>query len=134
MASKSCVQDTTRYNKCGRIGRKWPVFFFTFIKECCLVIEKNVNKKLANRISHQIRYKQCLKGKFGKGVQICEGGSISAVTPVRTSNFTSAATFETIRFDRFVWVHLPFYSTGLVEQIGKRSTSFHTLNRFMCQI
>ena len=90
-------------------------FFFTFIKECCLVIEKNVDKKLANRISHQIRYKQCLKGKFGKGVQICEGGSISAVTPVRTSNFTSAATFETIRFDRFVWVHLPFYSTGLVE-------------------
>ena len=90
-------------------------FFFTFIKECCLVIEKNVDKKLANRIIHQIRYKQCLKRKFGKGVQICEGGSISAVTLVRTSNFTSAATFETIRFDRFVWVHLPLYSTGLVE-------------------
>ena len=42
---------------------------------------KNIDLKLANRISNQIWYKQCLKGKFGRGVQICEGGgggSISA--------------------------------------------------------
>ena len=50
--------------------------FFTFIVECCVVIEKNIDKKLANRISHQICYKGCLKGKFGRGVQICEGGAI----------------------------------------------------------
>ena len=38
------------------------------------MIEKNIDKKLANRISYQIRYKRCSKGKFGRGVQICEGG------------------------------------------------------------
>ena len=38
------------------------------------MIEKNIDKKLANRISYQIWYKGCLKGKFGRGVQICEGG------------------------------------------------------------
>ena len=72
-ASNSCVYCTTRSNKCGRIGTKW-LFFFTFIEECCVVIEKNIDKKLANRISYQIWYKGCLKGKFGRGVQICEGG------------------------------------------------------------
>ena len=41
--------------------------FFTFIGECCVVIEKNIEKKLANVISYQIRYKRCLKGKFGRG-------------------------------------------------------------------
>ena len=78
-ASNSCVYCTTRYNKCGRIGTKW-LFFFTFIEECCVVIEENIDKKLANRISYQIRYKQCSKGKLGRGVQICEGGSISAAS------------------------------------------------------
>ena len=72
-AFNSCVYCTTRYNKCGRIGTKW-LFFFTFIEECCVVIEKNIDKKLANRISYQIWYKRCLKGKFGRGVQICQGG------------------------------------------------------------
>ena len=48
----------TRYNKCGRIGMKWLFlffvsFFFTFIEECCVVIEKKNDKKLANRISYQ---------------------------------------------------------------------------------
>ena len=28
--------------------------FFTFIEVCCVVIEKNIDKKLANRISYQI--------------------------------------------------------------------------------
>ena len=73
--SNSCVLCTTRCNKCGRIGTKW-LFFFTFIEECCVVIEKNIDKKLANRISYQIWYKRCLNG--WSGVQICEGGSISA--------------------------------------------------------
>ena len=45
------------------------------------MIEKNIDKKLANRISYQIRYKRCSKGKFGRGVQICEGGSKSAKGP-----------------------------------------------------
>ena len=47
--------------------------FVTFIEECCVVIGKNFDKKLANRISNQIWYKLCLKGKFGRWVQICEG-------------------------------------------------------------
>ena len=74
-ASNSCVYCTTRYNKCGRIGTKW-LFFFTFIEECCVVIEKNIDKELVNRISYQIWYRRYLKGKFGRGggVQICKGG------------------------------------------------------------
>ena len=30
------------------------LFFFTFIEECCVVIERNIEKKFANRISDQI--------------------------------------------------------------------------------
>ena len=75
--------------------------FFTFIEECCVVIENNIDQKLANRISYQIWYKGCLKGKFGRGgskfakwdpypltnldwggVQI-RGASKSAVTPAQ---------------------------------------------------
>ena len=70
--SNSCVLCTTRCNKCGRIGTKW-LFFFTFIEECCVVIEKNIDKKLAIRISYRIWYKRCSKGKFSGG-----GGSKSA--------------------------------------------------------
>ena len=52
------------------------LFFFTFIEECCFVIEKNIDKKLVNRISYQIWYKRCLKGKFDRGVQIrCDTGT-----------------------------------------------------------
>ena len=72
-----CVYCTTCYNTCGRTGTKW-LFFFTFTEECCVVMEKNIGKKLPNRISDQVWYKRCLKETFGRGVQICEGGSISA--------------------------------------------------------
>ena len=65
-AFNSCVYRTTRYNKCGRIGTKW-LFFFTFTEECCVVIEKNIGKKLPNRIIDQAWYKRCLKGTFGRG-------------------------------------------------------------------
>ena len=101
-ASNSCVYCTTRYNKCGRIGTKW-LFFFTFIEECCVVIEKNTDKKLANRISYQIWHKRCLKGKFGRGVQICEGGSISAGgfgpggVHIRCDTVSSSSMFREVR-------------------------------------
>ena len=72
-----CSYLIPTYNKCGRNGTIW-LFFFIFIEECCVVTEKNIDKKLPNRISYQIWYKRCLKGNFGKGVQICEGGSASA--------------------------------------------------------
>ena len=39
--------------------------FFILIEECCVIVEKNIDKKLANRISYEISYKRCLKGKFG---------------------------------------------------------------------
>ena len=29
-------------------------FFFIFFEECCVVIEKNIDKKLENRIRYQI--------------------------------------------------------------------------------
>ena len=38
------------------------------------MIERNIDRKLANRISYQIRYKRRSKGKFGRGVKICERG------------------------------------------------------------
>ena len=78
-----CAYCMTRYNKCGRIGTKW-LFFFILIEECCVVIEKNIGKKLANRISYKIRYKRYLLVKFDggggsksvKGVQIrCDTGT-----------------------------------------------------------
>ena len=37
------------------------VFFFTFIEECCIVIEKNIDK-------------ECLQGKFGRGSKSAKGG------------------------------------------------------------
>ena len=91
-AFNSCVYCTTRYNKCGRIGTKW-LFFFTFTEECCFVMEKNIGKKLPNRISDQVWYKRYLKGTFGRGgFKSAKGGpypladldreSKSAVTPV----------------------------------------------------
>ena len=76
-AFNHCLYWTTRYNTCGRIGTKW-LFFFTFTEECCFVMEKNIGKKLPNRISDQVWYKRCLKETFCRGVQICEGRSISA--------------------------------------------------------
>ena len=42
------------------------------------MIEKNIDKKLANRISYQIRYKRCSKGKFGRGNPNLRRGSIPA--------------------------------------------------------
>ena len=42
------------------------------------MIEKNFDRKLANKTSYQIPYKRCSKGKFGRGVQVYEGGSTSA--------------------------------------------------------
>ena len=38
------------------------------------MIEKNIDKKLANRISYQIWYKGCLKEKFGRGSKSAKGG------------------------------------------------------------
>ena len=72
-----CVYFTTRYNTCGRIGTKW-LFFFTFTEECCSVMEKNIGKKLPNRISDQVWYKRYLKGTFGRGGSNLRRGSISA--------------------------------------------------------
>ena len=38
------------------------------------MIEKIVDKKVANRISYQIWYKRCLKGKFGWGPKSAKEG------------------------------------------------------------
>ena len=42
------------------------------------MIERNIDRKLANRISYQIRYKRRSKGKFGRGGQNLRTGSTSA--------------------------------------------------------
>ena len=35
-----------RYNECDRIGTKWLfLFFLPSLRKCCVVIEKNVDKK-----------------------------------------------------------------------------------------
>ena len=54
------------------------VFFYLYWGNVVLWLKRTSTKKLANRISYQIWHKGCLKGNFGRGVQICEGGSISA--------------------------------------------------------
>ena len=41
-------------------------------------MEKNIGKKLPNRISDQVWYKRCLKGTFGRGGPNLRMGSISA--------------------------------------------------------
>ena len=72
-ASNYCIYcGTTRCNKCGRIRTKL-LFFFTFIVGCCVVIEKNIDKKLPNRISYKIWCKRCLTGKFGIGSKLRRG-------------------------------------------------------------
>ena len=38
------------------------------------MIEKNIDKKLANRIIYQICYKRNLEGKFGRGSKSAKGG------------------------------------------------------------
>ena len=48
--------------------------FSLFFEECCVVIEKKIDKKLATRISYQTWYKRCLKGKFGRGSKSAKGG------------------------------------------------------------
>ena len=53
-------------------------FFYLYWGNDVLWLKRTSTKKLPNRISYQIWYNGCLKGKFGRGVQICEGGSISA--------------------------------------------------------
>ena len=57
----------------AELERNGWVFFFTFIEECCVVIEKNIDKKLANKISYQIWYKRCLKEKLGRGPNLRRG-------------------------------------------------------------
>ena len=52
----------------------WFLFFYLYWGNVVLWLKRTSTKKLANRISYQIWYKGCLKGKFGRGVQICEGG------------------------------------------------------------
>ena len=55
-----------------------------------LWFKRTSTKKLPNRIRYQIWYNGCLKGKFGRGVQI-RGRSKSAVTP-------EEAIWATLRF------------------------------------
>ena len=49
------------------------VFFYLYWGMLCWDWKEH-RQKLAKRISYQIWYERCLKGKFGRGVQICEGG------------------------------------------------------------
>ena len=73
------------------------------------MIEKNSDKKLANRISYQIRYKRCFKGKFGRGSKSAEEGSISAsgldFDVVRRIPNGSTALFSVPIFTLHVFVH-----------------------------
>ena len=55
----SNVKTTAKPCITWRSRSKW-LFFFIFIEECCVVIEKKIDKKLVNRISYQIWYKRYL--------------------------------------------------------------------------
>ena len=56
------------------LERNGWVFFYLYWGNVVLWLKRTSTKKLANRISYQIWHKGCLKGKFGRGVQTCEGG------------------------------------------------------------
>ena len=57
----------------AELERNGLVFFYLYWGMLCWDWKEH-RQKLAKRISYQIWYKRCLKGKFGRGVQICEGG------------------------------------------------------------
>ena len=52
----ACTVPLAIINAAGleRNGWFFFYFYFSFIEESCVVIEKNIDKKLANRISYQI--------------------------------------------------------------------------------
>ena len=50
------------------------VFFLPSLRNVVLWLKRTSTKKLANRISYQIWYKGCLKGKFCRGSKSAEGG------------------------------------------------------------
>ena len=87
-------------------------------------MKRTSTKKLANRISYQIWYKGCLKGKFGRGVQVCEGGgggSKSAVTPAKNSfkNVLSTSFFFFIIIHPliFAWCYWLFCITWYIYKV-----------------
>ena len=99
VSSHLILAYTVRLAKGSKIGTKW-LFIFIFTEEYCVVNEKNIDKKLPNRIRYQIWYKRCQKeslvggsksakresisaGKFGSPVQIRGGSKSAVVTPVR---------------------------------------------------
>ena len=58
----------------AELERNGWFFFFILIEECCVVIEKIIHEKISNRISYQIWYERCLKGKFGRGPKSAKEG------------------------------------------------------------
>ena len=64
---------TVRLALINEAGLERNGWFFFFIEECCVVIEKNIDKKLANRISYQIWHKRCLRGNFSRGSKSAGG-------------------------------------------------------------
>lgn len=72
-------------------GNEMAVFFI-FIEEGCVVIE-NINKRLLNRISYQVWYKWCLKGKFGGSKSARGGKEIRARITAATTIFAIFAIF-----------------------------------------
>ena len=108
-AFNHCLYWTTRYNTCGRIGTKW-LFFFTFIEECCVVMEKNIGKKLPNRISDQVWYKRWLKERLVGGPNLRRGGPNRCdtgilETPKDIDEFTICPTHRRCRVPKKVSGH-----------------------------
>ena len=58
----------------AELERNGWFFFLILIEECCVVIEKIIHEKISNRISYQIWYERCLKGKFGRGPKSAKEG------------------------------------------------------------
>ena len=57
-----------------RHGCMFVCLFVCFLYWCCIMIAKNIDKRLANRISYQIWYKWYLKGKSDRGSKSAKGG------------------------------------------------------------
>ena len=82
-------------------------FFYLYWGNDVLWFKRTSTKKLPNRIRYQIWYNGCLKGKFGKGVQI-RGRSKSAVTPEEafwaTVGFGNGTVLPKVQSTRKLWI------------------------------
>ena len=83
-------------------------FFYLYWGNVVLWLKRTSTKKLANRISYQIWYKGCLKGKFDRGSKSAKGGPYPLTDLDRGGRFKLFEVLPAIQ--RNPWVQVNFVS------------------------